>query len=297
MLQCCLAAAPQFVFCVPFWETRSGAWQNTFLPYLVPVQGSPPPTKGEFYVCLRIWVCARVLCLAKCLVARVFSGCFRACRASALVCVYVCMQALWWVMTQRKISEHMVLNSTEGLKGKYNSVLISIFQSSAHPCVYLHSVVIVRDIKNTQIVLATVTPPCDIGWRNLFNRSHLLPPSQSNCGEVLRIRRVLMNSPEIVSIGLVWDSDHSDLAEDVIHSLGTCLRLGDVRGLHTHYADSITDGYMWNRPMQPSISARHIYRWCSVFNEHIRMHTCLGSGSLEDYGAFPQALLAQLYSV
>ncbi|XP_014824260.1 PREDICTED: inactive ubiquitin carboxyl-terminal hydrolase 54-like isoform X1 [Poecilia mexicana] len=37
-----------------------------------------------------------------------------------------------------------------------------------------------------------------------------------------------MNSPEIVSIGLVWDSDHSDLAEDVIHSLGTCLRLGDL---------------------------------------------------------------------
>ncbi|XP_028809873.1 inactive ubiquitin carboxyl-terminal hydrolase 54-like isoform X3 [Denticeps clupeoides] len=50
----------------------------------------------------------------------------------------------------------------------------------------------------------------------------------SNCGEVLRIRRVLMNSPEIISIGLVWDSDHSDLAEDVIHSLGTCLRLGDL---------------------------------------------------------------------
>ncbi len=38
-----------------------------------------------------------------------------------------------------------------------------------------------------------------------------------------------MNCPEIISIGLVWDSDHSDLAEDVIHSLGTCLRLGDVR--------------------------------------------------------------------
>ncbi|KAK3528528.1 hypothetical protein QTP70_001733 [Hemibagrus guttatus] len=50
----------------------------------------------------------------------------------------------------------------------------------------------------------------------------------SNCGEMLRIRRVLMNSPEIISIGLVWDSDHSDLAEDVIHSLGTCLRLGDL---------------------------------------------------------------------
>lgn len=52
---------------------------------------------------------------------------------------------------------------------------------------------------------------------------------QGNCGEKLRIRRVLMNSPEIITIGLVWDSDHSDLAEDVIHSLGTVLRLGDVR--------------------------------------------------------------------
>ncbi|XP_055774200.1 inactive ubiquitin carboxyl-terminal hydrolase 54-like [Salvelinus fontinalis] len=50
----------------------------------------------------------------------------------------------------------------------------------------------------------------------------------SNCGEKLHIRRVLMNSPEIITIGLVWDSDHSDLAEDVIHSLGTCLRLGDI---------------------------------------------------------------------
>lgn len=42
--------------------------------------------------------------------------------------------------------------------------------------------------------------------------------------------RVLLNSPEIITIGLVWDSDHSDLAEDVIHTLGTCLRLGDVSG-------------------------------------------------------------------
>ncbi|XP_028844116.1 inactive ubiquitin carboxyl-terminal hydrolase 54a isoform X2 [Denticeps clupeoides] len=50
----------------------------------------------------------------------------------------------------------------------------------------------------------------------------------ANCGEKLRIRRVLMNSPEIITIGLVWDSDHSDLAEDVIHSLGTILRLGDL---------------------------------------------------------------------
>ncbi|XP_077585591.1 ubiquitin carboxyl-terminal hydrolase 54-like isoform X2 [Stigmatopora nigra] len=50
----------------------------------------------------------------------------------------------------------------------------------------------------------------------------------SRCGHQLRTTRVLLNSPEIVAIGLVWDSDHSDLAEDVIHTLGTCLRLGDL---------------------------------------------------------------------
>lgn len=53
-----------------------------------------------------------------------------------------------------------------------------------------------------------------------------------------------MNSPEIVSIGLVWDSDHSDLAEDVIHSLGTCLRLGDVRGPHALHARDNTLAYV-----------------------------------------------------
>ncbi|XP_038164230.1 inactive ubiquitin carboxyl-terminal hydrolase 54a isoform X1 [Cyprinodon tularosa] len=50
----------------------------------------------------------------------------------------------------------------------------------------------------------------------------------SQCGQQLRMARVLLNSPEIITIGLVWDSEHSDLAEDVIHSLGTCLRLGDL---------------------------------------------------------------------
>ncbi|KAF7649897.1 hypothetical protein LDENG_00134490 [Lucifuga dentata] len=50
----------------------------------------------------------------------------------------------------------------------------------------------------------------------------------SQCGQQLQIARVLLNSPEIITIGLVWDSEHSDLAEDVIHTLGTCLRLGDL---------------------------------------------------------------------
>ncbi|XP_032399965.1 inactive ubiquitin carboxyl-terminal hydrolase 53 isoform X1 [Etheostoma spectabile] len=47
----------------------------------------------------------------------------------------------------------------------------------------------------------------------------------SNCGQKIRIRRVLMNSPEIVTIGFVWDSDQSDLTEDVIRSLGSHLSL------------------------------------------------------------------------
>lgn len=51
---------------------------------------------------------------------------------------------------------------------------------------------------------------------------------QSNCGQRIKIRQVLMNSPEIVTIGFVWDSDQSDLTEDVIRSLGPQLSLSAV---------------------------------------------------------------------
>ncbi|KAM8882616.1 inactive ubiquitin carboxyl-terminal hydrolase 53 isoform 1-T1 [Synchiropus picturatus] len=47
----------------------------------------------------------------------------------------------------------------------------------------------------------------------------------SNCGQRIKIRRVLMNSPEIVTIGFVWDSEQSDLTDDVIRSLGPHLSL------------------------------------------------------------------------
>ncbi|XP_072481460.1 inactive ubiquitin carboxyl-terminal hydrolase 53 isoform X2 [Notamacropus eugenii] len=47
----------------------------------------------------------------------------------------------------------------------------------------------------------------------------------SNCGQKIKIRRVLMNCPEIVTIGLVWDSEHSDLTEEVVRNLATHLYL------------------------------------------------------------------------
>uniref|UniRef100_H0XDF6 ubiquitinyl hydrolase 1 n=1 Tax=Otolemur garnettii TaxID=30611 RepID=H0XDF6_OTOGA len=47
----------------------------------------------------------------------------------------------------------------------------------------------------------------------------------SNCGQKIKIRRVLMNCPEIVTVGLVWDSEHSDLTEDVVRNLATQLYL------------------------------------------------------------------------
>lgn len=51
---------------------------------------------------------------------------------------------------------------------------------------------------------------------------------QSKCGQVIKIRRVLMNSPEIVTIGFVWDSEQSDLTEDVIRTLRPHLSLSGV---------------------------------------------------------------------
>ncbi|XP_069782705.1 inactive ubiquitin carboxyl-terminal hydrolase 53-like [Narcine bancroftii] len=47
----------------------------------------------------------------------------------------------------------------------------------------------------------------------------------SNCGQKIKIRRVLMNCPEIVTIGLVWDSENSDLTLDVIRYLALQLYL------------------------------------------------------------------------
>ncbi|XP_030605426.1 inactive ubiquitin carboxyl-terminal hydrolase 53 [Archocentrus centrarchus] len=47
----------------------------------------------------------------------------------------------------------------------------------------------------------------------------------SNCGQSIKIRRVLMNCPEIVTIGFVWDAEQSDLTDDIIRSLSPRLNL------------------------------------------------------------------------
>uniref|UniRef100_A0A672LI19 Ubiquitin specific peptidase 53 n=1 Tax=Sinocyclocheilus grahami TaxID=75366 RepID=A0A672LI19_SINGR len=57
---------------------------------------------------------------------------------------------------------------------------------------------------------------------------NLICALQSNCGQSIKIRRVLMNCPEIVTIGFVWDAEQSDLTEDVIRSLGPNLNLSGL---------------------------------------------------------------------
>ncbi|XP_047271791.1 ubiquitin carboxyl-terminal hydrolase 53 isoform X6 [Homo sapiens] len=59
----------------------------------------------------------------------------------------------------------------------------------------------------------------------------------SNCGQKIKIRRVLMNCPEIVTIGLVWDSEHSDLTEAVVRNLATHLYLP---GIGTRWKDVVS---------------------------------------------------------
>lgn len=53
---------------------------------------------------------------------------------------------------------------------------------------------------------------------------------QSACGAKIHIHRTLMNRPEIVSIGIVWDSERPtvDHITDVFRTIGTTLRLQDV---------------------------------------------------------------------
>ncbi|XP_041485884.1 uncharacterized protein LOC121432098 isoform X2 [Lytechinus variegatus] len=52
----------------------------------------------------------------------------------------------------------------------------------------------------------------------------------SSCGLKIHIRRILMNCPDVVSIGLIWDSDKPDVEHisDVICNLGTTIQLREL---------------------------------------------------------------------
>ncbi|GIZ04139.1 inactive ubiquitin carboxyl-terminal hydrolase 54 [Caerostris extrusa] len=52
----------------------------------------------------------------------------------------------------------------------------------------------------------------------------------TGCGEKIQAKKTLMNHPEVVSIGLVWDSESPTLQHitDVFRSIGMCLQLQDM---------------------------------------------------------------------
>ncbi|XP_021350493.1 serine/arginine repetitive matrix protein 2-like isoform X2 [Mizuhopecten yessoensis] len=52
----------------------------------------------------------------------------------------------------------------------------------------------------------------------------------NSCGKRVQIRRTLLNCPDVVSIGLVWETDrpNTDMISDVVQSIGTTILLQDV---------------------------------------------------------------------
>ncbi|CAH1795165.1 unnamed protein product [Owenia fusiformis] len=55
-------------------------------------------------------------------------------------------------------------------------------------------------------------------------------PGPTKCGQNVEVRRNLMNSPDVISIGMIWDSDRCSPQHisDVLRSIGTTIRLNDM---------------------------------------------------------------------
>lgn len=53
---------------------------------------------------------------------------------------------------------------------------------------------------------------------------------QNSCGAKIGICRALLNRPDVVSIGIVWDSERPSATQvhSVLKSIGTSLKLSDV---------------------------------------------------------------------
>lgn len=130
MSQCCAVwlLLPGLCLC-PFLRIE----KQTLAKYLPAISGAsarqPDAYKGRV-LCVFVHMCVCECCvwqsvwLPGCSQA-VSEPALPALRACSCVCMCVhlcvCAPALRWVMTQRKDSEHTVLNSTEGPRDNYNS--------------------------------------------------------------------------------------------------------------------------------------------------------------------------------
>ncbi|ELU08706.1 hypothetical protein CAPTEDRAFT_136564 [Capitella teleta] len=75
--------------------------------------------------------------------------------------------------------------------------------------------------------------PCNFGsvLRLASSDGSELKTCPGNCGrQNVHVRRSLTNSPEVVSVGLIWDSDHPSLTHinDVLRAIGTSLSLAQL---------------------------------------------------------------------
>lgn len=66
---------------------------------------------------------------------------------------------------------------------------------------------------------------------------------QNSCGAKIGICRALLNRPDVVSIGIVWDSERpaADQVHAVLKAIGTSLRLSDVfhQVAEQHWAQNV----------------------------------------------------------
>lgn len=66
--------------------------------------------------------------------------------------------------------------------------------------------------------------------KHTYTYLHFLTNFQSSCGAKIQICRTLMNKPDIVSLGLVWDSERPtvDHIVNVLDTIGTSLRMHEM---------------------------------------------------------------------
>lgn len=108
--------------------------------------------------------------------------------------------------------------------------------------------------------------PAALGDINHFDRIVFHVP-QSDCGQSIKIRRVLLNCPEIVTIGFVWDAEQSDLTDDVIWSLGPRLNLCGVKETKQQHTCSLGLSYVSTY----TFTLQQTIYWPRASTEHLQL--------------------------